>query len=100
MGTGVDPDLGTVSADCNANFSDNSDNSDDSDPAPPGCAVASNALYKGTNRNLKCGEHRERMEGYSPSEAQGNERKISAKPTAVNEAGPAYEVRFAVTQTV
>ena len=29
----------------NANFSDNSDNSDDSDPAPPGCAVASNALY-------------------------------------------------------
>ena len=31
----------------NANFSDNSDNSDDSDPAPPGCAVASNAHYKG-----------------------------------------------------
>ena len=31
----------------NANFSDDSDNSDDSDPAPPGCAVASNALYKG-----------------------------------------------------
>ena len=30
-----------------ANFSDDSDNSDDSDPAPPGCAVASNALYKG-----------------------------------------------------
>ena len=90
MGTGVDPDLGTVSADCNANFSDNSDNSDDSD----------SAHCKGTNRNLKCGERRERMEGYSPSEAQGNERKRSAKPTAVNEAGPAYEVRFAVTQTV
>ena len=31
----------------NANFSDDSDNSDDSDPAPPGCAVASSALYKG-----------------------------------------------------
>ena len=31
----------------NANFSDDSDNSDDSDPAPPGCAVASNAHYKG-----------------------------------------------------
>ena len=55
----------------NANFSDDSDNSDDSDPAPPGCAVASSTHYKGTNRNLKCGEHRERMEGYSPSECAG-----------------------------
>ena len=84
----------------NADDSDDSDNSDNSDPAPPGCAVASSTHCKGTNRNLKCGERRERMEGYSPSEAQGNERKRSAKPTAVNEAGPAYEVRFAVTQTV
>ena len=38
----------------NANFSDDSDNSDDSDPAPPGCAVASNALYKG--RHERSGE--------------------------------------------
>ena len=36
----------------NANFSDNSDDSDDSDPAPPGCAVASNALYKGRHERL------------------------------------------------
>ena len=34
-------------------------------------------------------------EGIPQASAQGNERKRSAKPTAVNEARPAYEVRFA-----
>ena len=35
-------------------------------------------------------------EGIPQASAQGNERKKSAKPTAVNEARPAYEVRFAI----
>ena len=35
-------------------------------------------------------------EGISQASAQGNEGKSSPKPTAVNEARPAYEVRFAI----
>ena len=37
-------------------------------------------------------------EGIPQASAQGNERKKSAKPTAVNEARPAYEVRFAISK--
>ena len=37
-------------------------------------------------------------EEISQASAQGNEGKSSTKPTAVNEARPAYEVRFAISK--
>ena len=60
-----------------------------------GGARAAGGYGRTVPQAVKRGQRRERMRGNSPSEAQVNERKISAKPNAVNEAARRLRAVFA-----